>query len=150
MRYSGVKSFSSVGKAKRQLEEIEWLERLPSVPEAGGVIQSVSAYRLTPYCDGLSEFANAVAAEHREEIAAEREIRKQQQRARKSALNGATRCVAVKPTETSEAQGITEYEPLYTQRSVVENGATPIEAPTATIARASEGMANLPMKGGYL
>lgn len=150
MRYSGAKSFSSVGKAKRQLEEIEWLERLPSAPEPGGVIQSVSAYRLTPYSNGLTELANAVSAQHREEIAAEREIRKQQQRARRSAQNAATRCVAPKSTETTEARGITEYEPLYTQRSVVQNGATAIEAPNATIARASEGVATLPMKGENL
>jgi hypothetical protein len=98
MRYSGVKSFSSVGKAKRQLEEIEWLECLPS-DGPGGAMRPVSAYRLTPYSDGLMELANVIAAQNREEIAAERQMRKQQRHARRQALDAATRCVAMKPTD---------------------------------------------------
>jgi hypothetical protein len=102
MRYSGVRSFSSVSKAIRQLEEIEWLECLPSDARAGSVLRSVSTYHLTPYSDGLLELAQAMAAQSREEIEAERELRKQQRRARRRALDAATRHVAL--TEAAHPQ----------------------------------------------
>jgi predicted transcriptional regulator len=131
MRYSGVKSFSSVGKAKRQLEEIEWLECLPS-DGPGGAMRPVTTYRLTPYSDGLTELANAMAKQNRQEIAAEREMRKQQRRARRQALNAATRCVAMKPTDGIQPSGITEYKPLYTECSVGQDGAPQNEASKET------------------
>jgi hypothetical protein len=132
MRYSGVRSFSSVSKGIRQLEEIEWLECLPSDALAGSVLRSVSTYRLTPYSDGLMELAQAMAAQSRKEIEAERELRKQQRRARRHALDAATRCVAMKPTDAPSAAGITRYKPLYSQRSVVQDSATQNEAPNVT------------------
>ena len=135
MRYSGVKSFSSVGKAKRQLEEIEWLECLPSEPRPGGAMRTACTYRLTPYSEGLKELANAMAAQNREEIAAEREIRKQQRRARRSALEAATRFAAMKPTDNIQPSGITEYNALYNECSVGQNGATHGEAANETTAR---------------
>jgi hypothetical protein len=132
MRYSGVKSFSSLGKAKRQLEEIEWLECLADEFKAGEVLRSVSTYGLTPYSDGLMELANEMAAQNRQEVAAEREMRRQQRRARRAALDAATRCVAMKPTDDILASGTTVYNPLYTERSVGQSGATQNEAPNET------------------
>jgi hypothetical protein len=132
MRYSGVKSFSSVGKAKRQLEEVEWLECLPNDSKAGEVLRPVCIYRLTPYSDGLMELANAMADQNRQEIAAEREMRKQKRRARRVALDAATRYVAMKPTHVIPAPGTTLYSPLYTERSAGQNGATQNEASNET------------------
>jgi hypothetical protein len=105
MRYSGVKSFNSVSKAKRQLEEIEWLERLPSGAQAGSVLRSASNYRLTPYSDGLLELAQVTAAQNRNEMMAERELRQRQRRARAEALNAARRCAALKPTDVPPKAG---------------------------------------------
>jgi len=127
MRYSGVKSFSSVCKAIGQLGEIEWLQCIPGTVRAGTELRSTSTYLLTPYSDALQELANTTFVQQKQEIEAEREIRKQQRRARREALNAATRCVAMKPTDTPE-EGTTEYNPLYKQRSVGQNGDTQIEA----------------------
>jgi hypothetical protein len=124
MRYSGVKSFSSVSKGISQLEEIEWLVRVPCPTRSGRVMRSVCSYRLTPYSDALVALANALADQNKREIAAEREMRQDQRRARRQALDAATRCVAMKPTDDTQARGFTEYKPLYTQGSVGQNGTT--------------------------
>jgi hypothetical protein len=134
MRYSGVKSFTSVSKGISQLVEIEWLIRVPGALRSASGLPAVSSYRLTPYSNGLMELANILAAQNRNEIAAEREMRKQQRRARRQALEAATRCVAMKATDLATACGFTEYKPLYTERSVEENGATQNEAPNGTAA----------------
>ncbi len=132
MRYSGAKSFSSVSKAIRQLEEIEWLQCVPGTARAGAELRSTGTYLLTPYSDALQELANATFVQQKQEIEAEREIRKQQRRARREALDAATRCVAMKPTDDTPPSGIKKYNPLYTRRSVGESGATQNEASNET------------------
>lgn len=132
MRYSGVRSFSSVIKGIRQLEEIEWLQCVPGETRAGTELRSVSTYRLTPYSDGLMELANAMTVQNRLEIAAEREMRKWQRRTRRQALDGATRRVAMKRTDDAHPAGITVYNPLYTERSVGQNSAAQDEASIET------------------
>jgi len=98
MRYSGIKSFGSVSKGIAQLEEIGWLSILRGDARAGGLIRAANTYILTPYSDAILELANAMAAQNRKEIEIEREMRRLQRLARVEALNAATRCVAMKPT----------------------------------------------------
>jgi len=132
MRYSGAKSFSSVSKAISQLEEIEWLQCVPGTARAGAELRSTSTYLLTPYSDALQELANATFVQQKQEIEAEREIRKQQRRARREAMDAAPRCVATKPTDDTPSFGIKKYNPLYTRRSAGQNGATHTEASNET------------------
>ena len=94
LRHAGVKSFSSISKAIAQLEEIGWLSIQQRRNPNG--IRGANLYILTPYCETVRELANAMSAQRRGEINAEREIRAKQKKARAEALNAATRCVALK------------------------------------------------------
>jgi len=93
MRYSGVKSFSSVVKAIGQLEEIRWLEIQPDEPSQGAVVRNANTYVLTPFSDSLMELAQATVRQVKADVEAERELRKCQRRARVEALKAATRLV---------------------------------------------------------
>ena len=123
MRYSGVKSPNSVAKALKQLAEIEWLKTLPTESNSK-VLRDSGTYILTPYSDGITELANSMAAQMRQEIEAERELRKRQRRARRQAIDAATRCVTIKAKEEPPRDAITKYNPLYATDSVVQNAAT--------------------------
>jgi DNA-binding HxlR family transcriptional regulator len=83
-RYGGIKSHNAIIKAIRELEEIHWLERLPS--KSNSAIQPVRVYRLTPESDELMEAANAMAKQMRGEIETEREIRAQKKEERRRQL----------------------------------------------------------------
>jgi hypothetical protein len=98
MRYGGAKSFSSVGKAIGQLEEIGWLKTMPDDPSHGAVVRNTNTYILTPFSDSLMELAQATLRQMRMDVEAERELRKCQRRARAEALKAATRLVEMKPT----------------------------------------------------
>jgi hypothetical protein len=85
IRYSGVGSSTSVSKALKQLEEIDWLKPAPSGggERSGAILRGVSSYLLTPFIDGLWELANGTAAQMCAEIVAECELRAEQRCARR-------------------------------------------------------------------
>jgi hypothetical protein len=98
-RYSGVKSFSSISKGLGELHEIGWLESASGGAFVGpGPFRETNTYVLRPWSDAITELANAMASQNRQEIEAERQLRKLRRRERQQALNAATRCVAMEPT----------------------------------------------------
>jgi len=73
-RYSGLRSPNAIRKALVELEETGFLRR----PEAGfprSPARNACHYIVTPNSNGLHELAQAVAAQTKTEIAAERELR---------------------------------------------------------------------------
>jgi hypothetical protein len=101
MRYSGVRSFTSMSKALKQLEEIGWLKPAPSggSVRSGAILREVSSYVLTPFSDELCDLANGTTAEIRAEIEAERELREEQRRARRRALEASKRLMTAWKSE---------------------------------------------------
>jgi hypothetical protein len=87
-RFSGVRSHRSVRKALVELTEIGFLQQpcgnLQRHPE-----RSASRYTITPLSDELQEAANAFAAQIRQEIAAEKELRKRAREQRIRLVRGA-------------------------------------------------------------
>ena len=94
MRYSGVCSSRSVKAAIDQLRDIGWLT--VKQIECRPPMKPVSDYLLTPYGDEIMELANAMAVRIKAEIAMQKEIRKEQYRARQEALEAATRATSGK------------------------------------------------------
>ena len=83
-RYSGVASFSAISKAIRELEEIGWMRK--ASPEHIGPVRNVNTYCLTPESDDLWELGNAMARQTRDEVEAERQLRKEARVARRASL----------------------------------------------------------------
>jgi hypothetical protein len=87
-RFSGVKSHRAIRKALVELGEIGFLRMpcagLPRSPE-----RSSSRYIVTPHSDELWDAGNAFAAQLRQEIAAEKELRKRARELRVRRLRGA-------------------------------------------------------------
>jgi hypothetical protein len=121
-RYSGVRSRNAVSGALRQLEDIGWLER-PANERGTAVLRDVGSYVLTPYSDTLMDLANAMAAETRAEIAAEREIRRQERIARRQALEAAERAASINKQEKNPAPHYS-VNAQYSQNTVVQINGT--------------------------
>jgi hypothetical protein len=87
-RFSGVRSHRAVRKALVELADIGFLRqscaKVPRHPE-----RSASQYIITPISDDLQEAANAFSAQIRQEITAERELRKRAREQRSRLLRGA-------------------------------------------------------------
>lgn len=102
-RYSGIKSSNAVAKGVGELEEIHWLTRQRQ--ESGSPIKAVNSYVVTPESDELMELAHAMAAQMRNEIKVERELRSQQQAERRKSLTEAHNIVP--------KLAFTKYKTLY-------------------------------------
>src|ERR1035441_1802378 len=73
-RYVGVRSPRAIAKALAELEEVGWLQRAKRDADAGPVGRAAS-YKLTPFSDLLQELANSTAADFKNDIKIERELR---------------------------------------------------------------------------
>ena len=114
-RYSGVRSPNAVSKALNELEEIGWLERNSQPMKARGdstPVRATGTYLLTPQSDHLLELANTTAKQFRDEIEAERHLRKSQRAERRQLLES---------NSQNEGRSFTEYKSLYRTDSVGEN-----------------------------
>jgi hypothetical protein len=87
-RFSGVRSHRAVRRALVDLIEIGFLR--PTCARRQRLSErSASLYIITPFSDQLREAANALAAQNRHEIAAEKELRKRAREQRIRLLRGA-------------------------------------------------------------
>lgn len=84
-RHSGIKSHSAIAKAIRELTEIGWLTR--ENKRSASPIRPVNTYVLTPDSDALRERANSLARQRKDEIEAERELRRQERMERLKLLS---------------------------------------------------------------
>lgn len=122
LRYSGVKSFETISKALKQLAELGWLSTLPQANPDASVLRDVNTYILTPYSDAVMEMANSMAASFRADIEQERELRRQERKARRrntQAIEGSSSIAASKKPDA-----LLKSTSLYDKRSVGQNGAT--------------------------
>jgi len=87
-RFSGVRSHRAIRKALVGLADIGFL-RQPSAGLRRHPDRNSSRYIITPLSDDLREAANAFAAQIRQEIAAEKELRKRAREQRIRLLRGA-------------------------------------------------------------
>ncbi len=112
-RYAGIGSPSSVSKALQEAQAIGWLVK----PEDGnhGPGQPAASYILTPFSDEVRELANAVAAEHRQEIEAQKELRRAKRNQRISRWQ--------EHAERGKVL-VTKYTSLYAARSSIQFPAT--------------------------
>jgi hypothetical protein len=75
-RYSGVKSPNAIKAALKELEELGWLRHTSARTQ--NVLREATMFELTPESDAVNEHANMLARQTREEIQAERDLRKKQ------------------------------------------------------------------------
>ena len=85
-RYSGVNSPNAVAKAIRELSEIGWLIRENAAVAPGQTVRGTNRFLITPESDELIELAQSHAKRMKNDIEAEREIRKQRRVARIQSL----------------------------------------------------------------
>ncbi|MDP8991213.1 MAG: hypothetical protein M3N41_14175 [Acidobacteriota bacterium] len=113
-RYTGIASLSSVSKALQEAQAIGWLQR----PEKRnyGPGQPALCYILTPFSDEVLELANSIAAERRQEIEAEKKLRRAKRSQRISQWQERTGAANVV---------ITKYNSLYAGCSNHQFPATP-------------------------
>jgi hypothetical protein len=119
---AGAMSPSAIAKGLSELEAIGWLQR--QEPASTGPTRKVACYRLTPFSEQVCELANGTAAELRNDIAIEKELRRTQRQKRIDAIptvasNKHKEKKAAKPEEV-----ITKYKSLFSQRSVEQADAT--------------------------
>jgi hypothetical protein len=75
-RYSGIKSPNAIKAALKELEELGWLRHASA--RIQNVLRETTMFELTPESDAVSEHANMLARQTRDEIQAERDLRKKQ------------------------------------------------------------------------
>lgn len=119
-RYSGVRSFETISKALRQLEEIGWLNKVSQRKPDVSPLREVNTYILTPHVDVVMELANATAAATRIAVAQERELRTKQRKMRRQKTDVITATAPI----TGERAAL-QSTPLYAACSVAQNSATP-------------------------
>jgi hypothetical protein len=86
-RFSGVRSHRAIRKALLELGEIGFL-RMPCAGLRRSPERNSSSYVVTPLSDELWDAGNAFAAQLRQEIAAEKELRKRARDLRVRKLRG--------------------------------------------------------------
>jgi hypothetical protein len=133
-RYSGLKSFSAVSKGLEELSEIGWLQRAGNAAR-GLLLRETGRYVVTPFADAVRDLGNTLSLEERESIQAERELRNEQRRERRSLIAEHARKGAKaegsrpKAKDEGAPSAITTYESLYSRNSVVTNHASPTLSP---------------------
>ena len=91
-RYSGLKSDASIAKGLQELEFMGWLRRKqPRSRESNSPIRETATYIVTPYSDAVRELANATAADLRQAIDEERQMRAEKRARRTRAWRQANR-----------------------------------------------------------
>ena len=122
-RYTGLVSHSSIANAIEQLEEIGWLARRRS-EQLGGPFRPVSRYLLTPESDSLRELANVTVKQQRDEIQAEKELRRQIRSERFRLLRQQRESqTSDRSTPDPNRPTFTMYDSLYPSKSVDRNHA---------------------------
>lgn len=128
-RYSGVRSPTAIRKALVALSEVGFL-RLPETAGRRSPERKSATYTVTPNSDELWELAQAVAAQMKEEIAAERELR--------ARLKKEKVLSSKEQTKDAGAAACTKYKTVYSTDSANQKDAIPGVAGSSPIGRPAD------------